>query len=204
MLKTPAWQVILEQAVRIEQEVYPLEANEAQELQEQAEHAEHAKSLRPVALTMTVLAVLVAVTTVLGHRTHTEAILKQNQATDMWNEYQAHKIRANDTALAADLLSVVTIADENAARKIAKGYDDHQAKWAEDLKQEQDEAKALEKEVTEAEAKGDRFDLAEALLEIGLVITSVTLLTRTRIYWYVGVVFSLGGIASAASVLLLK
>ena len=55
-----------------------------------------------------------------------------------------------------------------------------------------------------AEARADRFDLAEALLEIGLVITSVTLLTRSRIYWYLGIVFSLGGIVSALSVLLLK
>ena len=47
---------------------------------------------------MSVLAVLVAITTVLGHRTHTEAVLDQNKATDQWNEYQAHKIRANDTA----------------------------------------------------------------------------------------------------------
>jgi len=31
-----------------------------------------------------------------------------------------------------------------------------------------------------------RFDLGEALLEIGLVITSVTLLTRKRAYWYLG------------------
>jgi hypothetical protein len=181
-----------------------MEANESQELQEHAEHAEHSASLRPVALTMTVLAVLVAVVTVLGHRTHTEAILKQNQATDMWNEYQAHKIRSNDTALAADLLSALTVADKDAAKKIVKGYGDHQAKWADELSKEQDEARALEKEVAEAEAKGDRFDLGEAMLEIGLVITSVTLLTRRRAYWYVGIVFSLAGIASAASVLLLR
>jgi hypothetical protein len=181
-----------------------MEANEAQELQEHAEHGSHESSLRPVALTMTVLAVLVAVTTVLGHRTHTEAILRQNQATDMWNEYQAHKIRSNDTALTSDLLKVVTIADKDAATKIAKGYADHQAKWTDELNKEQDEARALEKEVAEAEAKGDRFDLAEAMLEIGLVITSVTLLTRKRAYWYVGIVFSLAGIASAASVLFLK
>jgi hypothetical protein len=181
-----------------------MEPNEAQELQEQAEHIEHEQSLRPVALTMTVLAVLVAVTTVLGHRTHTEAILDQNKATDMWNEYQAHKIRSNNTALIADLLSVVTIADKDAANKIAKGYADHQAKWADNLKDEQEQAEQLEKKVEQAEAKGDRFDLGEALLEIGLVITSVTLLTRKRAYWYVGLVFSLGGIASAVSVLFLK
>ncbi|MGD0859388.1 MAG: DUF4337 domain-containing protein [Terracidiphilus sp.] len=181
-----------------------MEANEAQELQEHAEHGSHESSLRPIALTMTVLAVLVAVTTVLGHRTHTEAILRQNQATDMWNEYQAHKIRSNDTALAADLLSALTVADKDAAKKIAKGYGDHQAKWTAELKDEQDKAEALETKVEQAEVRGDRFDLAEAMLEIGLVITSVTLLTRKRAYWYVGIVFSLAGIASAASVLLLK
>ncbi len=60
--------------------------------------------MRPVAFTMSVVAVLVAVTTVMGHRTHTEAVLDQNKATDQWNYYQAHKIRANDTALTADLL----------------------------------------------------------------------------------------------------
>ena len=181
-----------------------MEPNEAQELQEYAEHAEHESSLRPVALTMTVLAVLVAVTTVLGHRTHTEAILNQDKATDQWNYYQAHKIRSNDTALAADLLSVVTIADKNAAEKIAKTYADHQAKWADNLKEEQEQAEQLEKKVEQAEARGDRFDLGEALLEIGLVITSVTLLTRKRAYWYLGLVFSLGGVASAVSVLFLK
>ncbi len=75
-------------------------------------------SLRPVAFTMSVLAVLVAVTTVLGHRTHTEAVLDQNKATDQWNFYQAHKIRSNDTQLAADLLSVVAVGDKVARRRL--------------------------------------------------------------------------------------
>ena len=81
-----------------------MEANEAQELQEHAEHAEHESSMRPVALSMTILAVLVAVVTVLGHRTHTEAILnqtraavEQNRAADDWAYYQAKKISSNDT-----------------------------------------------------------------------------------------------------------
>ena len=52
-----------------------MEANEAQELQEHAEHGAHESSMRPIAFTMSVLAVLVAVASVLGHRAHTEAIL---------------------------------------------------------------------------------------------------------------------------------
>ena len=181
-----------------------MEANEAHELQEHAEHGSHEPTMRPVAFTMAVLAVLVAITTVLGHRTHTEAVLDQNRATDQWNEYQAKKIRSYNTGLTADLLSAITIADKDKAGKIAKAYADHQAKWNDDLKEGQDKAEAFEKKVEEAEARADRFDLGEALLEIGLVITSVTLLTRSRIYWYLGLVFALGGILSAASVVLLK
>jgi hypothetical protein len=181
-----------------------MEANEPQELQEHAEHGAHDSSLRPVAFTMSVLAVLVAIATVLGHRTHTQAVLFQNKATDQWNFYQAKKIRANDTALAADLLSAVTIADKDAAKKIAKGYADHQAKWNDDLKEEQEKAEALEKKVEKAEVRADRFDFSEALLEIGLVVTSVTLLTRSRAYWYLGMIFALGGIASAATAFLVQ
>jgi hypothetical protein len=181
-----------------------MEANEAQELQEQAEHAEHEKSLQPVAFTMSLAAVLVAVVTVLGHRTHTEAVLTQNQATDQWNYYQAHKIRANDTQLAEELLSVVTIADKEKAKKLAEGYASHQEKWADNLKEEQKHAEELEADVKKAEARADRFDLGEALLEIGLVITSITLLTKKRLYWFAGLAFSAAGIVAATLGLLLK
>ena len=181
-----------------------MEANEAGELQEHAEHGASESGMRPVAFTMSVLAVMVAVTTVLGHRTHTEAVLNQNKATDQWNFYQAHKMRSNDTLLASDILSVVTVVDKDKAAKIEKGYADHQAKWNDDLNEAQEKAKDLENEVALAEKRADRFDLGEALLEIGLVITSVTLLTRSRIYWYFGMVAALAGVASAAAAFLIR
>ncbi len=181
-----------------------MEATEAQELQEHAEHGSRESAMRPVAFTMSVLAVLVAVTTVLGHRTHTEAVLTQNKATDQWNYYQAHKIRSNDTELTADLLGVVALSDPAAADKVKKAYADHQAKWAAELNDAQAKAETLEAQVRSAEARAGRFDFAEALLEIALVITSVTLLTRSRAYWYFGMVFALAGILSAASSFLFK
>lgn len=181
-----------------------MEANEAQELQEHAEHGSHEPAMRPVAFTMSVLAVLVAVTTVLGHRTHTEAVLTQNKATDEWNFYQAHKIRANDTELISDLLGAVSISNPAAADKIRKNYADHQAKWTSDLKEEQEKAEALEAQVDSAERRAGRFDLSEALLEIGLVVTSVTLLTRSPAYWYLGLAFAVSGVGAALWALLLR
>jgi hypothetical protein len=173
-----------------------MEANEAQELQEQQEEALQ-KNMKPVSFTMAVLAVLVAIVTVLGHRTHTEAVLRQAKASDQWNLYQAKKIRQNDTELAADLLSALQLRDPAAGKKLADGYAAHQQKWAEDLKEEQQEAQALEAEVKLAERRADRFDLGEALLEIGLVVSSITLLTRLRTYWYLGIGFGVAGVIVA-------
>jgi len=187
-------------------------------LQDHAEHGEHDRMLRPAALTMTILAVLVAVVTVLGHRTHTEAILNQTRAaveqnlvSDEWAFYQAHKIRSNDTDLTTDLMGVVTIANKDDAKKKTKGYADHQQHWTTEIKESEDRAHEKEKKVNEyeekveaAEARADRFDLGEVLLEIGLVITSITLLTHKRMYWFVGMGFSVVGIVAAVMGVLLK
>src|SRR5271155_2872786 len=145
-----------------------MEANEAQELQEQQEKALE-NNLKPVSFTMAVLAVLVAIVTVMGHRTHTEAVLLQAKASDQWNLYQAKKIRQNDTELATDLLSTLELRDAAAGKKLADGYNSHEQKWTEDLKEEQAEAEKLEGEVRLAQHRANRFDLGEALLEIGLV-----------------------------------
>ncbi len=179
-----------------------MEANEVQELQEQHEHA-HESNLKPVSFTMSVLAVLVAVVTVLGHRTHTEAVLSQAKASDEWNLYQAKKIRQNDTLLATDLLSALALRDPAAAKKLSDSYNSHQEKWTEDLKEEEAEARKLEGEVKTAEKRAGKFDLGEALLEIGLVVTSITLLTRQRAYWGLGVAFGIAGLLVAGMAFLI-
>ncbi len=181
-----------------------MEANEVSELHEQHEHASHDGSLKPVSFSMAVIAVLVAITTVLGHRTHTEAVLEQARASDQWNYYQAHRIRQNDTTLISDLLSVAVTQDKALAAKLAEGYKAHLAKWNEDLNEEQAKAREFEAGVAKAERRAGRFDLAEALLEIGLVVTSITLLTRQRPYWYLGGAFALLGIAAAGSAYLVR
>jgi predicted RNase H-like nuclease (RuvC/YqgF family) len=181
-----------------------MEANEAGELQEHAEHGAHEPSMRPVAFTMSVLAVLVAITTVLGHRTHTEAVITQNKTTDQWNEYQAKKIRSYATELDSHLLSVIQVTDAKKAQKLVEDNAKRLDKWKDELPEEQKKAEQLEKKVEQAEARANRFDLGEALLEIALVVSSITLLTKNRLYWLLGLGFGVLGIISSASVLLLK
>ena len=159
------------------------------------------KHLTYVSLAISILAVLVAMVTVLGHRSHTEAVLMQARATDQWNEYQAKKIRQTNYAVAADLLSLQPNSNAAAVEKKLGEYHKHDEKTTEDLKEEQAKAHEFEAEVAKAEKQAGRYDLGEALLQIGVVLASITLLTRQRLYFLLGLTLGIGGMVIAATAL---
>jgi hypothetical protein len=53
-----------------------------------------------------------------------------------------------------------------------------------------------------AERRADRYDLGEALLEIAVVLSSITLLTRQQAYFLLGLLLGICGLVAAASALL--
>jgi hypothetical protein len=67
-----------------------------------------------------------------------------------------------------------------------------------DLKEEDEKARDFEADVMTAEHRASRYDSGEALLQIAVVLSSVTLLTRQRIYWLMGLVIGAGGLIFAA------
>ena len=157
------------------------------------------QSLTHVSLIISVLAVMVAMITVLGHREHTEAVLAQARATDQWNEYQARHIRQAEVGLAADNLGLLPNAGSPAVQAKLNEYRERQAKVQEQLKDDTREARAREAEVAIAERRAARFDLGEALLQIGVVLASITLLTKHRRYVAVALTLGLGGVLAAVS-----
>lgn len=162
------------------------------------------ESLTRISLAISILAVLVAMVTVLGHRSHTEAVLMQSRAGDQWNEYQAKKIREDNLSVVVDTLTLQPKADPAATNAKLAEYKAHIAKWIEDLNDEQEKAKEFEREVVKAEAQAARYDLGEALLQISVVLSSITLFTRKRSYFLGGLSLGVAGILVAASGLLVR
>src|ERR1041384_4258516 len=76
----------------------------------------------PVSITMSVLAVLLAAVTLLGHRAHTEELLLQGQATNQWGYYQAKNGRQHQDQIFADLLAVETVSDKEKAAALREKY----------------------------------------------------------------------------------
>ena len=176
-----------------------MEANEINEFREQMKEGRESGSVG-VSLAISVLAVLVAMITVLGHRSHTQAVLAQSRASDQWNLYQAKKIRQENVSLSTDLLNLLPSANSKATAAKLADYRSHSAKWDEDLAEEAETARALEEKTELAEHRADRFDLSEALLQIGVVLSSITLLTRRKSFWLSGMVLGAVGLLCAASV----
>jgi hypothetical protein len=183
-----------------------MEADEVQEFANQMKESGEGggESLRSISLGISILAVLVAMVTVLGHRSHTEAVLMQSRAGDQWNEYQAKKIRMDNLSVYVDLLALQPNNDPNAVAAKTKEYQSHIDKWKTDLAEEEEKARDFEREVNHAEAKAGRFDLGEALLQIAVVLCSITLFTRNRAYFLLGLALGAGGIVVAFSVFFLR
>jgi hypothetical protein len=177
-----------------------MSADELQELQESAEKGAHHASMAPVSLTMAVLAVLVAVVSLLSHRAHTEEVVLQNKSTDQWAYYQAKNIRRHTDEIFADLASVIAMSDAQNAAKLRQKYQSEADKYRDEQKDIDSEARKLEEETNRERRRADRFDLGEVFLEIGLVVTSITLLSGRRWFWYAGIVLGTIGIMVAATV----
>jgi hypothetical protein len=174
-------------------------SDELQELQEHAEHAHHNPSLAPVSLTMAVLAVLTAVVTLLGHRAHTEEVILQAKSSDQWAYYQAKNIREHEDDLFADFSAAVANSDAGAMAKFREKSAQEGERYKHEKADIQDEARKLEGEVATERGRADRYDLAEVFLEIGLVITSITLLSGRRIFWLLGILLGVVGLAVAVT-----
>ncbi len=74
------------------------------------EHAEHAKEPfdRNVALTMAVIAAVMAIVSVAGQILTTEELLNQQKASDQWSFYQAKDIRRYESDIARDMMAALS------------------------------------------------------------------------------------------------
>ena len=173
------------------------------ELPEHHSHEDH-PLVAPVSITMSILAVLIAGATLLSHRAHTEELLLQSQATDQWAYYQAKNSRYHLMQNTADLMEIMDPPDKERADVKLKKYESEIARYDSDKEDISEKAKELEKDRDLVSRRANRYDGGEAFLEIGLVICSITMLTKRKGFWFAGMLLGAGGVVLAATCLLLR
>jgi len=157
----------------------------------------------PVAVTLAILAVLVAIATLLGHRAGTEEIILQTKAADQWALFQAKNIRLHEMQSVADLLGTFSPVDKEKAQALREKYMKEADRYEKEKEGVTEQARELERERDLAGRRADRYETGEVILEIALIICSLTLLTKKRIFWLSGIALGLIGLCTALSGLLL-
>jgi hypothetical protein len=164
--------------------------------EELSEHAEHAKEPfdKKVAVTMAIIAAMLAMVTVLGHLLSNEELLAQQKASDQWSYSQSKDIRRYDSEIAADVLKA-----NHADADRVKHYADNAEKYGKDKEQIQDKANEY---VAESDLHGRqalRLETSEVFLEIAIVFASLAILAKRSFIWWMSMVSAAVGAAVAAS-----
>lgn len=187
------------------------EAVEAEHELDRAEAKKAEKHRNQAALTIAVLAAVMAVGDLGGDNAKDAMIHNNIQASDTWNFYQAKNIRQTFYKLQADALErEMTAAPDRSARlqgdldkykKTAARYENEpdpaapsDATKGEGKKQLMARAKSFEEARALAERKNDSFDFAKMALQLAVVLGSVSILAVSRpLLWAAGLL----GVAGA-------
>jgi uncharacterized protein (UPF0297 family) len=174
-------------------------------------HAEHAPEgdpsggwARQAALLIAFLAAALALSEMGSKNKQNEYLTHHITASDDWNFYQAKTIRANLYNQEADLLSSLPNAGDPAtvkrvddARAIAKRLEDDEK--TQGRKQLMAKAQASEKLRDHAFHELHLYEYAVGALQIAIVLASVSVVTRQRVFVYVAAL--LGGVAGLFALL---
>jgi len=159
---------------------------------------------RRVALVTAVFAVLLAIAALGGNHAMKEMLLAQQKSSDQWAFYQAkvireHQYRGQKLRLEVDLLERGDSVKPEVRDKLdalMKRFAEEEKRYSDEKKDIEKEAKKLEHERDVWQAKDPYFLFAEALLQISIVMASVSILARS------GAIFSFGLLLAVAGALL--
>src|SRR5579871_4950745 len=109
-------------------------------------HHEHGHEEDPFGKTIgimaAVLAVLLAIVTIMSHRAHTEGVLLKTDANDQWSYYQASRIKYHNLELGEDLLNAMANKTPEAEKMLAR-YAKDKVEYTKKGKEIQEKAKGL-------------------------------------------------------------
>jgi hypothetical protein len=165
------------------------------EIHHEAEHAIDPIGQK-IGVLAAVLAVALAIVSIVSHRTHTEAIMHKSTANDKWAQYQSTRVKYHSLELGENLVAVVGLKGKEADRMLAD-YAKQKKKYDGEGKDIMREARDADEAADVAEYRALRFDLGEGLLEIAMVVTSLYFISHKGMFPVIGLIAGIAGTAIA-------
>ena len=165
-----------------------------------------------VALVTAVFAVILAITSLGGDNAGKDMILAQQQISDEWAYYQSkatreHLYKIQKMTLSAEFMDRKdTMSNETKTEyeKLIKLLDDESSRYKTEKKDIEESAKRIEGVRDLNMAKDPYFDYAEVLLQLAIILASISILATSRTVFIISLgVAALGAFLSINGFLLL-
>lgn len=150
-----------------------------------------------VALTSALLAAFAAVSSLMAGHHANEAMMEQMHASDQWAYYQAKGIKSGIVATRIELLKAMGKTIAAADEEKVKQYKDDQEKI-------QEEAKHLENESKSHLNVHMILARSVTMFQVAIAISAISVLTKRRKFWYLGIAFGVIGVVFFAQGLLTR
>jgi len=159
------------------------------------------KFTKRVALMTALYAVILAVCSLGGNNAMKEMLLAQQQASDQWAFYQSKVMREHLYKLEKMRIETQLMERKEAMKpEVMKHYQgmqkkaaDEEARYNSEKKEIEHEAKKLDSERDINKAKDPYFDYGEVLLQIAIVMSSISILSLSRPVLYLSIAAAAAG-----------
>jgi len=179
---------------------------------EELEEIKEKKFTRRVALVTAMFAVMLAITSLGGNNAMKEMLLAAQEASNQWAYYQAkvireHLYRSQKASLEMQFLEKKDAMKPEARTQfetLLKKVGGEESRYAAEKKDVEQEARKHEHEREINRSKDPYFDYAEVLLQIAIVMATISIIASSRpIFYFALVSAGLGTILSVNGFLLL-
>jgi hypothetical protein len=179
---------------------------------EELEEIKEKKFTRRVALVTAMFAVMLAITSLGGNNAMKEMLLAAQEASNQWAYYQAKVIREHLYRSQKASLEIQFLEKKDAMKPEArtqfetllKKVGEEESRYAAEKKDVEQEARKHEHEREINRSKDPYFDYAEVLLQIAIVMATISIIASSRpIFYFALVSAGLGTILSVNGFLLL-
>ncbi len=172
-----------------------------EEMKEVVEQA-HEKGEKRIGLTMAIVAVLLAMATLLGHRAHTEEVVLQGNRNTEWVNFDTKRMQRTLHEDFADLAASLPNSEKAADRFKEKAKIEREGEPAKNGAPAKDgtdkireRAQELDAEMKLVQQRANFYDGAELFLEISIVLCSIALVAEMKLFWQLSFITTIIGVA---------
>jgi len=152
-----------------------------------------------LALSTAIMAVLAALTTLYMGKYSSRAIMSQGQESDQWAYYQAKSIKEHTFTISRTQLELQMQAQPGLSGVAAESYRATIERYQNEIKRyekERKEIKAKAEEIAKRKLKaqdmGGNFAYSLIFLQIALMLSSISSLTKRKYLWYIALLANFG------------